>query len=331
MTQQLVFDIGGTQLRAAVCDGAAPSLMDARSVEAPSYVRHPDLSWPELRRRLIGEMSALRAALDPKGVLEVAVVAFPGPIDRAGRVLAAPTLWGSLGVYPYDLADDLRAAWPETHATILNDVTAAGYRYMRDADDEFCIATISTGIGNKVFVRGRPLTGLTGTGGEIGHWQVDTSPEAPPCDCGGRGHLGAIASGRGALARARAQAQSDPDAFGASLLAAEMGMTATTLTAESVAAAYGRSDAWATHVVNEGVFALASVFASIHLAIGVDRFVLIGGFAFGLGTRFRDAVRLAANARCWTGTADAVSVVLGQPDGACALLGGGRADHLGLL
>ncbi len=329
--QQLVFDVGGTQLRAAVCNGADGSLADTRATAAPSYVQHPTFSWDALRMQLISEMSNLRRALDPHGRLRSAIVAFPGPIDRAHRVLAAPTLWGRHGVYPYGLARELHDAWKDTRVSVINDVTAAGYRYMRDAEDEFCIVTLSTGVGNKVFIRGKPMTGAAGAGGEIGHLQVDGSPDAAVCDCGGTGHLGAIASGRGTAARARAKAEAAPDAFRASHLAADMGMTPATLTPEALALAYGRLDPWATSVVERGLDALAGVFAAIHLATGVDRFVLVGGFAFGLGPRFRGALSAATNARCWDGAGNAVSVALGQPDGSCALIGGGRAAHWGLL
>ncbi len=297
----------------------------------------------------------MRRELDPRSEIASAVVAFPGPVDKAGRVLAAPTLWGMTAgtaarpaVYPYDLARDLEEAWPGVRVTVLNDVTAAGYRYLRAADDEFCIVTISTGIGNKVFAGGRPLTGPLGTGGEIGHLAVQafvdsheasqnaapdarvaSPPDARPgpalCDCGGRGHLGAIASGRGSEQRARAWAERDPGAFHASFLATTMGLTPQTVTAEALATAYREADAWAVRVMAEALGALAGVFATTHLAIGIDRFVLVGGFAFGLGPRFCQALARETNARCWKGDGDEVTVVLGEPDGACALLGGGRA------
>jgi predicted NBD/HSP70 family sugar kinase len=375
----LVFDVGGTLLRGALYDAAYDAtesatpgaLRTVRKAAAPSYARHPGASWDDLRRVLIGEMSAMRADLDPRGEVASAVVAFPGPVDRAGRVLAAPTLWGSGAgsgaggagtvarpdVYPYDLARDLEEAWPGVRVMVLNDVTAAGYRYLRDADDEFCIVTVSTGIGNKVFAHGRPLTGPLGTGGEIGHLSVegsvagsvegsvvgsvegslDASVEgsvrgsaksrdgALLCDCGGRGHLGAIASGRGSEQRARAEAERDPAAFRASFLAGAMGLRAQTITAEALAVAYRQEDPWATGVMADALAALAGVFATTHLAIGVSRFILVGGFAFGLGPRFCEALARATNARCWRGDGAAVSVILGEPDGACALLGGGRA------
>ncbi|HZU82777.1 MAG TPA: ROK family protein, partial [Polyangiaceae bacterium] len=320
--RHLVFDVGGTQLRAAVYDGATGALVEVARGDAPSFSRHPGASWPELRARLVDEMSALRSRVDPAGGVGSAVVAFAGPVDRGGQVLAAPTLWGASGRYPYALDRELMDAWPGTDVRVLNDVTAAGYRYMRGIDDEFCVVAVSTGIGNKVFVRGQPLLGPSGAGGEIGHLQVDASPAAAACDCGGRGHVGAIASGRGVTARAQRRAGLDPGSFAASTLA-RGGADASTLTAEAIAAAYRGGDPWAGEVVREGADALALAFAAIHLAVGVERFVLVGGFALGLGAPFCEAVQDALAARCWQGRARAADVVLGEADGSCALLGAG--------
>jgi glucokinase len=316
-----------------VYDGESGVLAGTARTEAPSFERYPGVSWSELRAKLVDEMSALRAVLDPQGLLGSAAVAFPGPVDGEGRVLAAPPLWGPLGDYPYALGRDLGAAWGGASVRVMNDVTAAGYRYMRGLDDEFCLVTISTGIGNKVFVGGRPLLGRSGRGGEIGHLQVDASPSAAPCDCGGRGHLAAVASGRGMQRRGRAWAGAGDGQFLGSSLASRRAPAL--LTAEDLAEAYRSGDAWAASVVKDGVEALGAVLASIHLAIGVDRVIFIGGVSFGLGPRFCGDVAAAIQARCWRGAAEgnpaAVQVLLGEDDGRCALVGAGRAIHLGLL
>ncbi len=331
--RHLVFDVGGTQLRGAVYEGDGGALSSVARADAPSYRRHAQASWPELRTMLVSDMSALRSRLDPGGLIASAVVAFPGPVDRDRRVLAAPPLWGSLGAYPYALDRDLSEAWGGVEVRVTNDVTAAGYRYMRGEDEDFCVVTISTGIGNKVFVHGRPLLGRSGQGGEIGHFQVDPSPSGAGCDCGGRGHLASIASGRGMEARARRLAAGDEVGFRASALA-RRGRTPSTLTAEDLAEGYREGDRWAASIVGDAAGALGSVFAAVHLACGVDRFILIGGVSFGLGPPFCDDVRAALGARCWGGGPEgvgAVRVVLGEDDGHCALVGAGRAIHLGLL
>jgi C7-cyclitol 7-kinase len=329
LDRTLVFDVGGTQLRGAVYDAPSGSLSAFSRADAPSYLRHKDASWRELHARLIDAMSSIRSQLDPGGNIRSAVVAFPGPVDAERRVLAAPPLWGTLGEYPCPLERDLRDAWRGVDVRLVNDVTAAGYRYIEGDDDDFCLVAVSTGIGNKVFARGRPMLGRAGNGGEIGHLQVDPSPTAPACDCGARGHLAAIASGRGSLARARERSRQEEEAFGRSALSAAMGLGPDTLTAEALADAYRGGDAWAATVVREGAAALGLVFAAIHLATGVDRFVLIGGFAQGLGARFCDDVRAALRGSAWHSTS--TRVLLGNADGHCALLGAGRAAHLGLL
>jgi predicted NBD/HSP70 family sugar kinase len=326
----LVFDVGGTLLRAAVYDGDAAALSEVRSIASPSFAKHPDLAWSDLVHELVVAMSDLRSSVDPLGRAATAAISFPGPVDTERRVLAAPPLWGSLGKYPMNLEAELEGVWPGVTVRVMNDVTAAGYRYLRDAHDEFCIATVSTGIGNKVFVAGRPLLGPGGGGGEIGHLRVDLHPDAPPCDCGGRGHLGAVASGRGLSAAARSLAQRDPAAFARSSLSA----SAQKLTAEAIAVAYQQGDPWATERVAVASKALGGAFAGIHLAIGVERFVLIGGFALGLGPRFAADVLAAIHGHCWRGDAPAgspVTVTLGESDGRCALVGAGRGAHLGLL
>lgn len=326
--QHLVFDVGGTQLRAALWDADRGTLSPVYSVDAPSYLRNPRLSWIELRALLVEQMSSLRQRLDPGARVRSIAVAFPGPVDPHRRVLAAPPLWGALGQYPFDLDRELCDSWPGTRVLVLNDVSAAGYRYCGALEDTFCIVTVSTGIGNKVFAGGRPLVGAAGRGGEIGHLQIDTAPDSALCDCGGRGHLSAFAGGRGLVARAREDAVREPGDFHRSFLATEAKLEPQTVTAEALALAYGAGDAWATRHVERAAQALAGVFASLCMGIGVERFVLIGGVAMGLGPRFADTVRARVEARCWTGGASAISVELGETDGKCALVGAGRAAHV---
>jgi len=321
----LVFDVGGTQLRAAVWDADRSRLSQVHAVDAPSHARHPELSWTELRERLVAEMSSLRRTLDPEGHFRSVAIAFPGPVDPERRVLAAPTLWGGLGRYPYDLESDLGARWPGARIQILNDVSAAGYRYCGELDGTFCIVTVSTGIGNKVFSGGRPLVGCAGRGGEIGHLQIDPGLDAAVCDCGGRGHLAAYASGRGLVARAREESERDPEGFRRSLLATEMGIHPAAITAEALALAYAADDEWATRHATRAARALAGVLAALCMGVGVERFVLIGGLAIGLGPRFAESVRTSLVERCWRGATPAISVKLGETDGKCALVGAGRA------
>jgi predicted NBD/HSP70 family sugar kinase len=76
----------------------------------------------------------------------------------------------------------------------------------RDAGD-FMLVTVGRGIGLGLVVGGEIYRGATGGAGELGHMTVDTAHDAPPCNCGKRGCLEAVASDYGIL---RAATSSDP-------------------------------------------------------------------------------------------------------------------------
>src|SRR5437868_9520459 len=206
----LVFDIGGTTTRVGLYDSCHAKIVRSAAAATPNHLDLPGLPFERLRDGLLSLMGRLGDELVAQQVVREVDVAFAGPIDPAGNGLAAPTLWGARLTSPYPLGEDIARCWPNARVRILNDVTAAGYRYLRASDEDFCIVTVSSGIGNKVFANGRPLVGRNGLGGELGHLRVDDSESAPTCECGGRGHLGAVSSGRAILAYARRHAAQGP-------------------------------------------------------------------------------------------------------------------------
>lgn len=99
---------------------------------------------------------------------------------------------------------------------MLNDLSAAAWHLAESTPlNRFLVVTVSSGIGSKIFGRCHPLGVIDDLpyAGEIGHVVVDESSDTLVCDCGGRGHLGAIASGRGIERSARRQAALFPAAF----------------------------------------------------------------------------------------------------------------------
>jgi glucokinase len=62
---------------------------------------------------------------------------------------------------------------------------------------------VSTGVGGGLVLDGRLINGATGNAGHIGHVVVD--PDGPPCVCGGRGCVEAIARGPALAAWAQAE------------------------------------------------------------------------------------------------------------------------------
>ncbi len=213
------------------------------------------------------------------------VCSVPGPVASRRRLLAAPPLLG-----PCERPPDLQAllaAELKRPVELINDVSAAAWFLSTQIpDDRFFVVHLSAGIGSKLFDRAHPRGVLDDLAfaGEISHVVVDSSPDALPCECGGRGHLGAIASGRGFVHLAQSLAKEKPDSFGSSLVARRFGATLESLDNElHLVPAILAGDPWAVGVLARAVHILAPPLQAIAVATGLQRIVLMGGFAQSLG------------------------------------------------
>jgi predicted NBD/HSP70 family sugar kinase len=328
----LVFDVGGTSLRAAVYDPSTSSLIASTRRPTPGFRNLPGAEVPTLQTALYDGMHHLGVELFPAGVPGRVVVGFAGPLDPAGRVLAAPGIWGSPGGSdPVDLASVLEQRWPASRVWVLNDVTAAGYRFLDRPNADLCVITVSTGIGHKVFIGGSPSVGPAGRGGELGHLRVDFSEGAPLCDCGSSGHLGAVSSGNAAALQVRRLAAEDGSAFKASRVAELAEGHVEAVNNAMLAEAFVVGDRWAQQVVRRMALPLGRVIAAVHLAVGVERFVIIGGFALALGEGFREMLWPLAAAAGWDVGADWSRMIELDRDPDAGLVGAGRyaVEYLG--
>ena len=318
----LVFDIGGSRLRAGVYDPEADTIAEARYATTVSRWTTPDEGGDLILRRLGEDLVELAGQLDIGGTPSTVCAAVPGPVARDGRVLALPTILGGPEQPAFDALSCFQDAWPGSAVLVVNDVTAAGFALKRCDDEDFCVMTVSSGIGLKVFVGGQPVVGNQGRGGEIGHLVVDTSSDANPCECGGRGHLGAVSSGRGVVQSIRRQARKDREGFGRSSLSK---VAIEDISEYDVANAFRDEDPWTLAVISHAATAIGQVLAALHTALGVERLVLIGGFAVALGEGYRSLVASAAAATCWDLGEDWREMIeLADVDGLAGLLGAGR-------
>ncbi|MEU9472631.1 ROK family protein [Streptomyces avermitilis] len=328
-----VLDLGGTTLRTGTYDPVTSALSRVRRVPVEGMARHPRDPVAVVQQRVVDQI-VREVGRHSDGAAPRAVgVAFAGPISASGLVLAAPTVWGRRGD-PLPLGQ-LLAERIDAPVVVVNDLTAAAWRYAATQAEPFCLLTVSSGIGNKVFRGGEVLLDADGHGGELGHWVCDPSPQAPLCDCGGRGHLGGIASGRGVLAAARRAAAADPARFARSRLAELCGGRGADIDNPAIAAAVRQGDAFATEVLRGTLTHLAQAIGAVFTAIGVCRYIVMGGFALAVGDRYRELlvgelVRLG----CFGLDADAVDglVSLGHADDDHGLIGVGRllADRMSL-
>ncbi|MDH3998925.1 MAG: ROK family protein [Desulfuromonadales bacterium] len=329
----LVFDIGGTSLRGAIYH-ADTATISQRSVEpTPNQWTHPELSASQLIDALIEAIERISAKLSAQVSFAAVSIAFPGPVDLAGNIIAAPGIWGQNPDGPLDLRTKLAPFCPRIPTYIANDLTAAGYRYLNSECNSFCLLTVSTGIGNKIFINGQPQLGRAGISGEIGHLRVSFDEDAPLCDCGERGHLQAVSSGRGALNLIKELAFAQRYAFEASLLKEMCGNRPQELTNPQIAEAFRDGDAFTVTAIESSIQPLAQALATLHMAQGLERFILIGGFAFALGERYRLALARLARLACWDAAMDWEEMLrFGFEDDDSGLIGGGgRVVALGAL
>ncbi|MEU4011383.1 ROK family transcriptional regulator [Streptomyces pseudogriseolus] len=148
---------------------------------------------------LVQELLAEAAGLGV-GVLGLGV-AVSGDVDRGeGTVRYSPFLeW-----HDVPLAE-LAATITGLPVTVDNDVralTVAEQWFGAGVGlSDFAVVTVGAGIGCGLVVHGRVVAGAHGVAGEIGHVTVD--PAGPPCHCGNRGCVEAIASDAAIIRRIR--------------------------------------------------------------------------------------------------------------------------------
>jgi glucokinase len=282
----LAVDLGGTFLRTAVLrdDGAFESI-SRRRLKTVFDGRSAADVWTDV---IDGVTAAAHSSLG-RGARHIAI-SFPGPVSGAAP-LTAPTLTGREPV-PWDFAIRIEKRTGR-RVRIVNDVAAAAAYIASTTDDSaFFVVTVSSGIGSRVYHRNARQTQVA-YGGEIGHLTVDTGSNAPICDCGGRGHLGAIASGRGFERSARAAAERQTTEFAASRCG-RSGIASDALTNErDLVPALLAGDPWATALLRDSVTPLARLALQIVVASGLERIYLIGGFASALGSCYVGAFNAA--------------------------------------
>jgi len=299
--QAIVCDLGGTHLRCGVA-GPSGAPEHVAKVHIENFLSGHGPS--EIARRLVARITAYAESVAGPVARDAPIVlSFPGPIGKGGRTLDAPTLFGEAGPPPDLVLELRRQTRREVHT--LNDLSAAAWRLAEvHTAVRFLVVATSSGIGSKIFDR-RHADGVLDHppySGEIGHAVVDWGETAPRCDCGGRGHLGAVASGRGIERSARRRARHGPGAFARSLVSTWFGANAATLTNEvHLVPAALAGDRWALSVIEDGTRYLARALGTVVLAAGVERVIVIGGFAAGLGpvyeTMLRDLLRESCDYR----------------------------------
>ena len=184
MSTHIAVDIGGTQIRAAT--------YHIESQEPSKVIRIPTC---DEHTTALDRVQQLISQVWPENDRVIAIsVAAPGPTDPyRGVVIEAPNIPGWVDV---PLRNYLENHF-QVPVALGNDANLAALgEWMFGAGRGYThliYITISTGIGGGIIIDNRLLLGTHGLAAEIGH--VTVIPHGPPCGCGGRGHLEAIAAG----------------------------------------------------------------------------------------------------------------------------------------
>jgi glucokinase len=246
-------DLGGTKIRAAICD-LFGRLLDERVV--PTAATSPD-DMIEQIRTLVRELSHT-AGVDTSSVRVVAV-GTPGTIDPVtGRIGLAFNVPSFADV---DLAERL-ADGTDAAVVLDNDVNVAavGERWHGLARncDNFVFLAIGTGIGAGLMFNGEIWQGQSGAAGEVGYLPVGGDPFDPANRK--RGAFEEAAAGTGLVRR-----------FGGA------GSKTRRLTAADIFEAAAAGDEAALAAVDEEARTVAVGIAAIAAVVAPEMVVLGGG------------------------------------------------------
>ena len=285
----LLFDIGGTNIRSG-------ELVDSGNVTNIQSKRIPGELSNNTREDIWQFLLAYISSISKATSIEKShpiVISFPGPIGSNNRILSAPTLVGKTECYP-DLAEEIKdKTGRKTY--ILNDISAAAwYLSTISGVSRFMVVTVSSGIGSKIYDKENRLGVLDSLpySGEIGHIKVDLSKDALVCDCGERGHLGAIASGRGIERTVNAFAEKEQNSFSRSLCHTQFGAVPGKIRNEDhIVPAAKMGDEWIIRNITHCTSYLSNVLSTAFMAYGLEKIFVIGGFANALSEIYLNIIK----------------------------------------
>jgi len=304
----LAADIGGTSMRAALCDRAGHSR--GRS----SCRTEPERGIQDAAERLAALLNTAKAAADGIPVVGVGL-STAGPIDPESGVYNHPpnlTGWHEKTMKP---ALEKAVGLPVWINRDGNLAALAESRFGPHAGAQNLLyVTVSTGIGGGIITNGRMATGARGGAGEVGH--VTVMPGGPRCGTGCDGCVEAIASGTALAARARERIEE-----GESPAMLEMaGGDASKITSRIVFQAAAAGDPTANEVLDTGIRYLGIALGGLLNAFDPEVLVLGGGVAHALEP-YWDRLLAAVGAHALPRYSDSVPLTLTTLGDDVSLLG----------
>ncbi|AKK26209.1 ROK family protein [Mycobacterium sp. EPa45] len=247
----LVLDIGGTKIAAGLVDPDGRLQYETR--QPTPHTDDPEQVWAAARRTIDDTLAEAGGAVDGVGISSAGPIHVP---DGTISPINIPA-WRD-----FPVVERVAAAIPEVPVRLGGDgLCMALGEHWRGAGQgaAFLLGmVVSTGIGGGLVLDGAPYHGRTGNAGHVGHVIVDV--EGPPCACGARGCVEAIASGPHLAQWARSQGWTGADA-------------------KELADAAASGNELALKAFRRGARAIAAMIASVGAVCDLDLVVLGGGVA----------------------------------------------------
>ena len=243
-------DLGGTTVKLAFFTETGEML---QKWEIPTVTDNGgERILPDIAAAVLGHLDKEKI---PKSQVLGIGIGVPGPVDARGWVPACDNLgWGKT-----DVTGQLSAL---TGLTVKagNDanMAALGECWKGSGSDHMLLVTLGTGVGGGIVVDGKPLQGVTGAAGEIGHMVLNPK-ETRVCGCGKRGCAEQYCSATGIVRLAKEAMGEIP------------------LTAKDVFAAAEQGDARAKAVLEQVYDLLAQLIANVCIVVNPEKVVIGGG------------------------------------------------------
>jgi glucokinase len=258
----LALDIGGTKMAAGLVD--ADGRLQYETRQPTPHSDDPEQVWAAAERAIADTLAEAGGRVDGVGISSA------GPIHLPGGTISPINIpaWRD-----FPIRERVELAVPGVPVRLGGDgLCMALGEHWRGAGQgaPFLLGmVVSTGIGGGLVLDGVPYHGRTGNAGHVGHVIVD--PDGPPCVCGARGCVEAIASGPHLAAWARRHGWTGVDA-------------------KELADAAASGNDIALRAFHRGARAIAAMIASVGAVCDLDLVVVGGGVAQG-GSLLFDPLR----------------------------------------
>lgn len=287
-------DIGGTKIACVLGDAKGNVL--ARRWQ-PTRAQE---SWQAVVHQLFEMTEQVMRDVQRQQIRGIGI-SCGGPLDsQKGMVYSPPNLPGWDAV-PIKQIFEERFGLPARLENDANATALAEHRFGAGRGTRHMVfMTWGTGIGGGLVLDGRLYRGANDLAGEIGHTTVLL--DGPPCGCGKRGCLEALASGPAIARRARELAQESPES------AVWRRVSPEEVTAQHVVESAIEGDTFARFVLAEAGTYMGIGIANVAQLLNPER-VVLGTIAVKAGDLVLEPLHRALEVHAWGRVCEVLEVV----------------------